>query len=627
MSASASQPVRAGLVLAALGVVFGDIGTSPLYTLQECLASEHGVAPEPANVVGVVSLVCWAVTLVVTVKYLAFLMRADNHGEGGIMALLALVPDRLRPRTPGRIGWVAALVIVGAALLFGDGLITPAISVLSAVEGLQVATDGLKPVIIPATVVILIVLFAAQPRGTGRLGVWFGPIMTVWFLTIGVLGVVHIAGRPEIVGALSPLHGARFFVRHGWTGLKVLGGVVLAVTGGEALYADMGHFGRPPIRIAWLGLIYPALLLCYLGQGATLLDHPEGAAQPFFAMAPAGALIYPLVGIATAATVIASQALISGVFSMTHQAIQLGYFPRLTVRHTSDEAEGQIYLPLMNWGLAVACVALVLIFRESSRLAAAFGLAVSGTMLITSLVYYTVVRHAWGWSRGRAGLILGFFLAFDIPFVVANAIKFLDGGYLPFLVGAFFVVVMTIWRIGRSLVTAHFAEQARPTTELLEALPGQCLVRAPGTAVFLTAQRDAIPSTVARLLDLFRVLPENVVLLTTTTEHVPHVARDQRVAVDSLGSGIHRVVLRYGFMDAPDVTAEMDRVLGPIGAGPAADATYVLGRETYVATSRNQMGAVSEGIFELLSRNARKPSDYFNIPPEKVVEIGSYIDL
>jgi KUP system potassium uptake protein len=624
---AAPTPVRAGLVLSALGVVFGDIGTSPLYTLQECLASKHGVPPEPANVVGVVSLVCWAVTLVVTVKYLAFLMRADNHGEGGIMALLALVPDRLRPRKPGQIGMVAVLVIVGAALLFGDGIITPAISVLSAVEGLQVATDGLQPVVVPATVVILILLFLAQRRGTGSLGVWFGPIMTLWFLCIGALGAMHIVQRPGILGALSPHHGVVFFARHGWAGLKVLGGVVLAVTGGEALYADMGHFGRPPIRIAWLGLIYPALLLCYLGQGAMLLDNPAGAAQPFFAMAPAGPIIYPLVAIATAATVIASQALISGIFSMTHQAIQLGYFPRLTVRHTSHEAEGQIYLPLMNWGLAVACIALVLIFRESSRLAAAFGLAVSGTMLITSLVYYTVVRHAWGWSRAKAGLILGLFLAFDIPFVVANALKFFDGGYLPFLVGAMFVIVMAIWRIGRSLVGEFFAEHSRPVEEFLEALPDRCLTRAPGTAIFLTSQLGSIPSTITRVVDEFRVLHEHVVLLTVVTEHVPRVPVDRRIEVSTLGGGLYRVVLRYGFSDSPDVTAAMSRVLADLGIDRAASPMYVLGRETYVATERNKMGAVSESLFDVMSRNARKPTDYFNIPPEQVIEIGTYIDL
>ena len=618
---------RAGLILAATGVVFGDIGTSPLYTLQECLSSTHGVAPEPANVFGVVSLICWAVTLVVTVKYLGFLMRADNHGEGGIMALLALVPERLMPSQPGRLGAIALLVIVGAALLFGDGIITPAISVLSALEGLEVATTSLKPIVIPATVVILVILFAAQRRGTGSLGRYFGPIMTVWFAAIALLGLTHIAAHPAILWALSPHHGVAFFLHHGWAGLHVLGGVVLAVTGGEALYADMGHFGRPPIRIAWLGLIYPALLLCYLGQGGLLLDNPQASAQPFFALIGNGPLIYPMVGLATAATVIASQALISGVFSMTHQAIRLGYFPRLTVLHTSDEAEGQIYLPLVNWGLALACIALVLVFRESGRLAAAFGLAVSGTMLITSLVYFTVVRHAWGWSRWKAGLVLALFLAADIPFVVANALKFLDGGYLPFGVGIFFFAVMAVWRIGRSLVAEYFATHTRPVSEFLADVERLQPTRPPGTAVFFSSQPDGIPATLVRMVNQFHVLPENTVVLTVRTEHVPTVAPGERIAADALCGGVDRVVLRFGFMDTPDVPAAIDDALVRLGAGRSDDALFVSGRETYVGTSRNKMGAASESFFDLLSRNSRKATDDFKIPPEHVLEIGTYIDL
>jgi KUP system potassium uptake protein len=601
--------LKVGLVVGAVGVVFGDIGTSPLYTLQECLASKHGVPPDPGNVVGVVSLICWAVTLVVTIKYLGFLMRADNNGEGGIMALLALVPDKLMPKKPGRIGMVAFLVIVGAALLFGDGIITPAISVLSALEGLEVATDSLKPLILPGTVVILILLFLAQRRGTGKLGIYFGPIMGVWFLAIAALGINQIVRAPGILGALSPHHGALFFARHGWAGLKVLGGVVLAVTGGEALYADMGHFGRPPIRMAWLCLIYPSLLLCYLGQGAMLLAHPAFASQPFYALVGDSPLIYPLVGIATAATVIASQALISGVFSMTQQAIRLGYFPRLSVLHTSGEAEGQIYLPLMNWGLALACIALVLAFRESSKLASAYGLAVSGTMLITSLVFYVVVRYAWGWSALKSLAILVFFLCFDIPFVVANALKFLDGGYLPFFVGAFFVAVMVIWRMGRDLVYEYFTEHSRPVDEFLGELDVVCQTRTPGTAIFLTSQRKAIPSTFVRLVERF-------------TEHVPFVAPERRGELEIVGPGIDRVLLRFGFMDTPDVPAALSGIVGRTD-----DAIFVVGRETYVATSKNKMGAVSESLFDFMSRNARRPTDDFNIPPEQVMEIGTYIDL
>jgi KUP system potassium uptake protein len=617
---------RLGLALAACGVVFGDIGTSPLYTLQECLASRHGVAPTPANVLGVVSLVCWAITLVVTVKYLGFIMRADNHGEGGIMALLALVPEELTRASPGKLGAVAVLAIVGAALLFGDGVITPAISVLSAIEGLEVATARLEPVVIPVTVAILFLLFLVQRRGTGRLGSFFGPIMVVWFVAISVLGVLHIAARPSILWALSPQPAIAFFARNGWLGLRVLGGVVLAVTGGEALYADMGHFGRPPIRVAWLVLVYPALLLCYLGQGAILLDHPESATRPFYALVGNGALIYPLVGIATAATVIASQALISGVFSMTHQAIRLGYFPRLTVRHTSGDTEGQIYLPLMNWGLALACVVLVLVFQRSNRLAAAYGLAVSGTMLITSLIFVTVVRRAWHWSPIKTGLILMLFLAVDVPFLVANGLKFLDGGYLPFGVGVFFVAIMAIWHIGRSLVAAYFEEQSPPLEVFLAHLAGRCQV-IPGTGVYLASNPDRIPPTLVRVVDELRVRKEKTILLTVVTTHIPSVPRDQRVEVSRLAPGLDQVIVRFGFMDIPDIPAALAAPLAELGAGPPADAVYLIGRETFVATSAGKMGALSESIFDFLARNARRPTEAFHIPSAKVIEIGTYIDL
>jgi KUP system potassium uptake protein len=602
------------LVLAALGVVFGDIGTSPLYTVQVCLSGEHSAVADRANVLGVTSLILWAVTLVVTIKYLTFLMRADNHGEGGILALLALVPPRVHKGA--RIGLVAGLVIVGAALLFGDGIITPAISVLSAVEGLQSATPKLHAAIVPITLVILVGLFWAQRRGTAKLGTYFGPIMFVWFTTIGALGVAHIVRAPGVLAALSPTWGVRFFLRNGWLGFRVLGGVVLAVTGGEALYADMGHFGRTPIRISWLGLIYPSLLLCYLGQGATIIQHHELATDPFYAMVP-HALLYPMVVLAAAATVIASQALISGVFSLTHQAIQLGYFPRLTILHTSGEAEGQIYVPLVNWGLAVACLLLVVIFRESAKLAAAFGLAVSGTMLITSLTYHTVIRHAWGWPRWRAALIVGFFLMFDIPFVGANTLKFWAGGYIPFTVGAIFVVIMMIWRVGRSYAHEHLAAESIPVEELVRELDELKVTRAPGTAIYLASEADGVPPPLVRTVRRFRSLHEEIVLLTVITEHVPVVNGERSTRTD-LGHGIHRLVVRFGFMEQPNV---------PRALGRPGELLFVLGRETYVATDKNKMSRVPETLFELLSRNARRASDYFMIPPEQVIEIGSHVDL
>jgi len=434
-SAAHAPASKSTLALAALGVVFGDIGTSPLYALKECVSKEHGVVPTQENVLGLLSLIFWALMMVVTVKYLTFIMRADNQGEGGILALLALVPDKLRGKGT-RVGWIAVLVVFGAALLYGDGIITPAISVLSAIEGLEVATDKLKPVVVPITCVILVGLFAVQKRGTAGIGRVFGPIMVVWFLSIAALGIGFIIKNPDVLQALWPGHAVTFFAAHGAHGIIVLGAVVLAITGGEALYADMGHFGRGPIRVAWYGLVLPSLVLNYFGQGALLLEDPRAAESPFFALVPHGALTYALVLLAAVATVIASQALISGAFSLTHQAVQLGFLPRVTIVHTSSETEGQIYIPEINWGLAAACLSLVLTFRESSKLAAAYGIAVTGTMAITSIVYFVVLRQTWRWPLWKALPLLVLFLAWDLPFFASNLLKFLEGGWVPMLVGA-----------------------------------------------------------------------------------------------------------------------------------------------------------------------------------------------
>jgi KUP system potassium uptake protein len=467
-----------------------------------------------------------------------------------------------------------------------------------------------------------------QRRGTSGLGKLFGPVMIVWFVTIGALGVAQIVARPSILAALSPAWGIRFFVHNGWRGFRVLGGVVLGVTGGEALYADMGHFGRRPIRLAWLGLIYPCLLVCYMGQGALLLADPTRNTQPFYAMVPAGVWIYPMVAVAAAATIIASQALISGVFSLTHQAIALGYFPRLTVKHTSGEAEGQIYLPLVNWGLALACIALVLIFRESNRLAAAFGLAVSGTMLITSIVYFVVTRYTWKWPLWRCLLILSLFLSFDIPFLLANTLKFFDGGYLPFIVGLFFVTIMVVWRVGRGLVAEYFGSLSRPIEQYLAGLDENVAARIPGAVVFLASYSSGIPASLQRMVARFHVLYETNVLLTVRSEHVPFVPPSRRSEIVELGKGFKRVVLRYGFMDRPNLHADMVHVLPRINCAQKSDELlYVLGRETFMGTSRNKMGAVSESIFAFLSRNAKNATEYFGIPPEQVVELGVQIDL
>ncbi|MFO0609628.1 MAG: KUP/HAK/KT family potassium transporter [Polyangiales bacterium] len=628
--ASAPHGHGAGVValaLAAVGIVFGDIGTSPLYTIQECFG-EHGVAATRDNVLGVISQVVWSVTLVVTVKYLAFVMRADNRGEGGILALLALVPERIRAPAAGGLGAVTLLVLTGAALLFGDGIITPAISVLSAMEGLGVATHSLDRAVVPLTVAILAALFAIQRRGTARIGRLFGPVMVLWFTVIALLGASHVARAPGVLEALSPHHAARFLLHHGFHGFKMLGSVVLAVTGGEALYADMGHFGRRPIRLAWLALVFPALLCCYLGQGALLLAHPESAAQPFFGMVPRGPAVYALVAVAAPATVIASQALISGVFSLTQQAIQLGYFPRVEVRHTSGEAEGQIYVPALNWVLAVACILLVLAFQHSSRLAAAFGLAVSGTMAITSVVFYVVARHTWGWAPWKSAALLACFLALDLPFFGANLLKFADGGYLPLAVGAVFLAVMVAWRWGRDALRAYYAERVVGLDAFVASLPARGVLRPEGGAVFMASNSAGAPPVLTHYVERVGALHRTVVLLTVTTEHVPTVPDAERVELTEIGQGFFRVIARYGFMDAPDVAAALARAArDPRLAIDPTRVTYFLGRETFLATERGRLGAASEGLFALLSRNARSATAYFGIPPRQVVEIGTQIDL
>jgi KUP system potassium uptake protein len=615
------------LALGALGVVFGDIGTSPLYTLRECTTVQHGVAPAPADILGVLSLVFWSLTMVVTVKYLTFVMRADNQGEGGILALLALVPERMRTARSGKIGWAAVLVIVGAALLYGDGMITPAISVLSAMEGLRVAAPALGPLVIPLTCGVLVGLFAMQRRGTGKVGALFGPVMVVWFLTVGALGLYHVTRNPAVLAALSPLHAIRFFALHGARGVLVLGSVVLAVTGGEALYADMGHFGARPIRVAWLALVMPSLVLCYFGQGALMLTSDAAKANPFFAMVPAGAWTYALVALSTAATIIASQALISGAFSLTHQAVQLGFFPRVTITHTSHRAEGQIYVPEVNWGLAIACVALVLAFKESSRLAGAYGVAVTGTMAITSIVFFEVTRTTWKWPLWKSVPLLALFLAFDLPFVVANLFKFMDGGYVPVMIGAVIFIVMLTWRNGRRIYREHVDATAPPLDAFLAALDTRLAARISGSAIFLTGATAAVPTVLRHHVERIRVLPAVVLLFRIDVTHVPY-EDDDAMHCEELGKGFYRLTVARGFMDTPDAPRALARAIMrfelPI---ELAETTYFLGRETFLATSAGKMGALSEGLFAFLSRNAKSATNHFCLPPAQVVEIGSQLDL
>jgi KUP system potassium uptake protein len=615
------------LSVAALGIVFGDIGTSPLYTLHQCATADSSGPPNPADILGVLSLIFWSLTMVVTVKYLTFIMRADNHGEGGILALLALIPERLRTASSGKIGWAAVLVVIGAALLYGDGMITPAISVLSAMEGLEVATPALKPLVIPVTCLVLVGLFAIQRRGTGGVGALFGPVMVVWFFTIGGLGVFQIAHHPSVLSALNPVHGALFFAAHGGRGFLVLGAVVLAVTGGEALYADMGHFGARPIRLAWLALVMPSLVLNYFGQGALMLSDDAAKDNPFFAMVPTGAWTYALVGLSAVATVIASQALISGAFSLTHQAVQLGFFPRVTIKHTSKDAEGQIYVPEVNWGLAIACVALVLAFKESSRLAAAYGIAVTGTMAITSIVYFEVTRTTWKWPMWKAVALLVLFLSFDLPFFGANLFKFVDGGYVPVLAGAVIFVVMMTWKRGRRIYLERVSAKAPSFDAFLAGLDGKLAARIPGSAIFLSGTMTGVPPVLVQHVERIRALPEAVLLLTVEITHAPYEDPDE-MRIESLGKGFHRLTIERGFMDATNVPRLLERAIPrfelPIDL---AEVTYYLGRETFLATSAGEMGALSESLFAFLARNARPATMLFCIPPTQVVEIGSQMDL
>jgi KUP system potassium uptake protein len=520
--------------------------------------------------------------------------------------------------------------VAGAALLFGDGIITPSISVLSAIEGLKLAAPQAFSLglIVAITVAILIGLFAIQRRGTGAVGRLFGPVMVVWFVTIGVLGLIQIIGHPGVLRALSPSYGVSYFARHGLAGFPILGVVVLCLTGGEALYADMGHFGARPIRVAWIALAMPALVLCYFGQGARVLADPAALANPFFALVPVGIWTYALVALSALATIIASQALITGVFSLTHQAIQLGLFPRVQIRHTSVHAEGQIYVPAINWGLAIACCLLVVGFQESSRLAAAYGIAVSGTMAITSVAFYLVTRRTWRWPRWKALPLLVLFLAFDLPFFGANLMKFVDGGYVPVLVGAAFFIVMVVWRLGRTALAGYTRSHSRPEDQFLATLDQRVAARVPGTAIFLSSMADGIPMILEHHIERIHALHQRVVLLTIAFAHVPYIPAGERVEVHELDQGFVRVIAHYGYMDETDIPAAL------AAAGPKcklgidlADATYYLGRETFLATARGKLGPLSEQLFAFLARNAASATSYFAIPSEQVIEIGTQIDL
>ena len=621
----------AALTLGALGVVFGDIGTSPLYTVQECFVAGGASVTNHDDVLGVVSLIFWSLMLVVTFKYVLVLMRADNHGEGGIMALLAQVPAAARRVSAGRIAFVSLLVIAGASLLFGDGIITPAISVLSAVEGLGLVDPRLKQAVVPLTLAILVVLFAVQSRGTGALGKLFGPVMLVWFLSIGALGLVSFWKTPDVLQALWPHHGLLYFWRHGLHSFPLLGSVVLAVTGGEALYADMGHFGRGPIRMSWTAVVLPSLAFCYLGQGALLWRDPQAISAPFFSLITSPGARLALVGLAALATVIASQGLISAVFSLTQQAVQLGYFPRVAVRHTSKDMEGQVYVPWVNWTLAAACIALVLMFRESARLAAAFGLAVSGTMAITSVVFFHVTRDRWGWPAWKSWGLLLLFLSFDIPFFLGTCVKFFEGGYIPFAAGLGMFFVMTTWCVGRSLVSAALQSERRPLAWLNDLLASGSVARNPGLTLYLSSSADDLPPVLCQQVSRFPSLSREILLLTIKVESAPYVAAEQRLEICELAlhdTRAYRLVGHYGFMEQPDVPALLAEAVPKLQLDtPLERALYVLGRESLAVSNRNQMSAPREAFYALLADASQDVSRSYGIPPEQVIELGTRLDL
>jgi KUP system potassium uptake protein len=616
----------ATLALAALGVVYGDIGTSPLYAIQIAFHGVHGIPVTSGNVLGVLSLMFWSLILVVTIKYHIVIIRADNKGEGGVLALMAMVNgSRLaRGLSPRRL--MIVLGIFGAALLYADGGLTPAISVMSAVEGLAIATPALAHLVIPITLAILVGLFLAQSRGTARLGALFGPVMLLWFVTIAALGLSEVLRAPEVLAAVSPHHAVSFFTENAGRGFVVLGAVFLVVTGSEALYADLGHFGHRAIQIAWFSVALPCLFLNYFGQGALLLRDPAAAVNPFYHLAPGWAL-YPLIALATAAAIIASQAVISGAFSLTRQAVQLGYSPRLQIEHTSSREIGQIYVPAVNRGLLVLTCLLVLGFQSSSNIAGAYGVALSTVMLMTTLMFYVMSREVWRWSVPRAAAVAGLFLCVDIPFFAANALKIRYGGWVPLVIAAAIFLLMTTWKRGREILAKRMQEKTVPLKMLLADLAAEPPIRVPGTAVFMYGTTDGTPPALVHNLAHNKVLHERIVFLTVVTHDVPHVPPGERVTVKAIGKGFYSVIARYGFMDDPDIEDVLAACRVRSLLIPIEGTTFFLGRETLVASDRPGMAQWREQLFAFMSRNAMRATAFFKIPANQVFEVGAQVEL
>ncbi len=613
------------LTLAALGVVFGDIGTSPLYAVRECFHGEYGIAATQANVLGVLSLIFWALLIIVTIKYLAFILSADNDGEGGVLALTALVKakDAATKSAP----WALVTIgMFGACLLYGDGIITPAISVLSAVEGIRIITPLLKPYVIPLTIIILGLLFLLQSHGTARVGSLFGPVMLVWFCVIGILGFAQMARYPQVLTAAIPLHAVQFLVVNKVHGFIVLGAVFLVVTGAEALYAGMGHFGKRPIRLTWLGLVLPALVLNYFGQGALLLERPGETYNPFYALVPSWAMV-PMVILSTLATIIASQAVITGAFSLTRQAIQLGYLPRMRITHTSAAALGQIYVAPVNWFLMICTIGIVVGFESSDKLAAAYGVAVTSTMLITTILFYVVARKRWAWSRLWAGSLAGLFFVVDFSFFCANITKIFHGAWFPLVIGGLLVAVMLTWEQGRGILAAQLRNLTPTFREFKSRLDSNPAQKVNGQAIFLTGNPEVVPAALIHNLNHNKVLHSEIAFLHFRTEDVPRVPNFDKVETEKLGGGFYRIIAYYGFMEEPRIEHVLALSHGKGLQFTLENASFFLGREKLTIGTNPKMGRWRTGLFLFMSRNAMDASAFFNIPPDRMIEVGIQLEL
>lgn len=615
----------AALCLGALGIVFGDIGTSPLYALRECFGPHYGLSLNAENVVGILSLIFWTIVIMICLKYVAIILRADNKGEGGILSLMALATGSFLVEGRKRV-LLVIIGVFGAALLYGDGMITPAISVLSAIEGIKVVTPVFESFVIPITIAIIALMFMFQRFGTGSIGVVFGPIILLWFLVLGSLGISSILENPQVLMALNPYYTVKFFIDNGSVGFFVLGSVVLVVTGGEALYADMGHFGRRPIQWAWFSVALPALVLNYFGQGALLLRNPEAIKNPFYLLAPSWGLV-PLVVLATMATIIASQALISGVFSLTRQAVQLGFAPRLEIIHTSSKEIGQVYVPFVNWVMAIAVIWIVVSFKNSSDLAAAYGVAVTSTMVITSILAIEVARRLWKWSWAKTILVFGFFLIFDLSFFITNIVKVPEGGWVPLVLGAGIYLLMSTWQKGRKILAERLKVRSIPLESFIQEISNNPPLRVPGIAIYMSSDAWGVPVPLLHNLKHNKVLHEKILILTIKTKEIPLVPKQERVQIEKVSTGFYRVMAYYGFKETPKIKHILDACREQGIAIAIQDTTFVLGRETILATGDPTLSIWREKIFAFMARNALRPTAFFKIPPNQVIEVGIQIEI